>query len=404
MPFKETCSMEERVRILSEYDTGAFTVSELAERYGVSRETFYVWLKRRGSGDERWFEDRPHAARSCPHRTAGAVVAAVVRLRERFPHFGPKKLHARLVSDRPDRVWPAAWPRIKSGVGDILKREGLMRSRERRRRRVAGAGAIAPHAMAANAEWCTDFKGWFRTRDGRRCDPLTLTDTMSRYLIATRIVEPTYVGVRAALERVFAENGLPWSLRCDNGPPFGSAGAGGLSRLSVWWLRLEIEPHFIRPASPQENGRHERMHRVLKEETSTPPPAATVVEQQARFDAFRRHYNEERPHEALGQTPPAAHWQPSVRPFKQRPEEPWYDANHEVRRVRPDGTIKWRGEPVFIGEALVRELIGLKELEGGGHLVRFCRRELGIVGRSHRFVRFAPPYVKLVAEEDPHED
>ncbi|MGH6816954.1 MAG: hypothetical protein ACREC6_14750 [Hyphomicrobiaceae bacterium] len=269
MPFKETCAMEERVGMLTAYDTGAFTVSDLAERYEVSRETFYVWLKRRASGDDRWFEDRSYGPQSSPHRTTGEVVVAaavvvvvVVRLRERFPHFGPKKLHAlgssakrparghaRLMSDAPDRVWPAA-----STIGDILKREGPIKPRERRRRRIVEAGAIAPPDLAANAEWCTDFKGWFRTRDGKRCDPLTLTDTASRYLLMTRIVDPTYAGVRPAMERVFAEHGLPRSMRCDNGPPFGSPGAGGLSRLSparrpgqaLWWLLPRTAPDLIR--------------------------------------------------------------------------------------------------------------------------------------------------------------
>jgi len=394
MPFRETCSMEERVRMLAEYDTGAFTVSTLAARYGVSRKTFYMWLERRASGDRRWFEDRSHIPWICPQKTEADVVAAIVAMRQRFVHFGPKKIQARLVRNHPAVVWPAA-----STIGDILKREGLIKSCQRRRRRADPIGVIAPPELAANAEWCADFKGWFRTLDGQRCDPLTVTDAASRYLIDTRIVEPTSAGVRTAFERVFADNGLPLAIRSDNGSPFGSPGASGLSRLSVWWLRLGIEPHYIRPASPQENGRHERMHRVLKEETST-PPAESAAEQQARFDAFRRHYNEERPHEALAQTPPAAHWQPSARPFVARLEDPWYDANHEVRRVRPDGTIKWRGESVFIGEALTRELIGLEELEKGGHMVRFCRRELGILDRGHRFVRFAPPYVKLGKTEE----
>lgn len=398
MPFRKTCSMEERVRMLAEYTTGAFTVSELAARYGVSRETFYVWLKRRLSGDARWFEDRSHVPRSCPQKTEADIVAEVVAMRERFEHFGPKKIRARLMSDRPDVAWPAA-----STMGDILKRAGLVAPRACRRRRAEPSAVIAPPALAANAEWSVDFKGWFRTRDGRRCDPLTVSDTASRYLLAARIVEPTSAEVRKAFERVFAENGLPSAMRCDNGSPFGSAGASGLSRLAVWWLRLGIEPHYIRPASPQENGRHERMHRVLKAETST-PPADSTAEQQARFDVFRKYFNEDRPHEALGQTPPAAHWRPSARPFVTRPEEPWYDANHEVRRVRPDGTIKWRGEHVFIGEALVRELIGLQELERGGHMVRFCRRDLGILDRGHRFVRFAPPYVKLAKTEEAKND
>jgi len=175
-------------------------------------------------------------------------------------------------------------------------------------------------AEAPNDEWAADFKGWFRTQDQRRVDPLTITDSHSRFLIETRIAAPTVEGSQAVFTRAFAAYGLPLSIRCDNGAPFGSPGAGGLTRLSAWWLKLGVEPHFIRPASPQENGRHERMHRTLKKETSQ-PPAADAEEQQARFDDFRQRYNEIRPHEALGQTPPAERYQPSPRALPERVED-----------------------------------------------------------------------------------
>ena len=183
-------------------------------------------------------------------------------------------------------------------------------------------------------------------------------------------------------------------MRSDNGSPFGSTGAGGLSSLSVWWLRLGIEPRYIPPSSPQDNGRHERMHRTLKSETAQ-PPAATIKDQQARFDAFRHYYNEDRPHEALHQTPPAQHWQPPHRSLPRRLEEPWYDADHEVRTVHKAGWIKWRGETIFIGEALAGEIVGVAEIETGGHIVRFCGRDLGVIDRGFRFHRFAPPRARL---------
>jgi len=388
MPFKETCPLEERIGMLRDYDTGAFTVGELAARYGVSRETFYVWKGRRESGEERWFEERSRAPGHCPHATSEEEVAAIVAMRKCFPRFGAKKVRAKLVEKHPGAAWPAA-----STIGDILKRKGLIAAQERARKPVA-QGEIVAGAAEANGEWSIDFKGWFRTRDGERCDPLTIADTASRYLLEARIVEPTWAGVRLALERVFAAAGLPQAIRSDNGAPFGSTGAGGLSSLSVWWLKLGIEPRYIPPSSPQDNGRHERMHRTLKAET-TRPAAATIAEQQARFDAFRRHYNEERPHEALEQTPPARHWQPSQRLLPRRLEDPWYDADHEVRRVRPQGDIKWRGEHVFIGEALAYELIGIAELERGCHIVRFCDRDLGVIDATFRFLRFAPPRARL---------
>lgn len=239
MPFRESSPVEERVALFREYETGAFSVTELCARHGVSRETFYVWKRRRESGERRWFEERSHAAASCPHATAGRLADRIVATRQRFPHFGPKKIKAWLEHERPEVDWPAA-----STIGDILKREGLVEARRRRRRAIA-QGEVAAPASAPNEEWAIDFKGWFRTRDGNRCDPLTITDAASRYLIEVRIVDPTGAGVRSALERVFKDIGLPAAIRSDNGAPFGSTGAGGLSALSVWWLKLGIEPRYI---------------------------------------------------------------------------------------------------------------------------------------------------------------
>lgn len=385
--------MEERIAMFREWDTGAYTVTELSERYDVSRETFYVWKRRREKGEERWFEELSRVPKHCPHATPGEHIEEIVAMRRRFPHFGPEKIKAKLLEEQPKITWPAP-----STIGDILKLNGLIGERQRRRRPLA-IGEIVGRAQAPNEEWSIDFKGWFRTRDGARCDPLTVEDTATRYLLETRIVEPTGANVADVLDRLFAEVGLPTAIRSDNGSPFGSTGAGGLSRLSVRWVKLGIEPHYIPPGAPQHNGGHERMHRTLKEAT-VQPPARSKKQQQARFDVFRRHYNEERPHAALNQTPPAKHWRPSIRRLPRRVEEPWYDADHQVRRVRPLGTIKWRGEQVFIGEALAGELVGLAELEKGGHIVRFCNRDLGVVSRDLRFLRFAPPRARLrVAQE-----
>lgn len=388
MPFEETCRMEERVRMLGDYDLGHWSVSELCRRYGVSRDTFYGWRARRSSGAADWFCDRSHATRSCPHRTPAAIETQVVDLRRHFPHLGPRKLLALL--ERGDEA--AAWPSA-STIGDILKRADLVEPSKRRRRPLDPPRRVIA-AEAPNEEWASDFKGWFRTRDQQRVDPLTISDSHTRFLIETRIVAPTVAGAKEGFRRAFTLYGLPQAIRCDNGAPFGSRGAGGLSRLSVWWLKLGVAPHFIRPASPQENGRHERMHRTLKAQTSK-PPAADARDQQARFDAFRRHYNEERPHEALGQRPPADLYRSSPRAMPKRIEDPWYDADHEVRRVRPTGEIRWRGECAFIGEALAGEPIGLAELENGDHVVRFCGHDLGLLDRRGVFHRFAPPRTGL---------
>jgi len=393
MPFMETCRMEERVRMLSEYDTGNWSVSELCMRYGICRDTFYEWRKRRESGEATWFTDRSHAVRNCPHATDPALVEVIVGLRRRFPHLGPRKLLPMLRRQAPAMPWPTA-----STIGDILKRAGLIAAAKRRRRPLDQPRIMMP-VVAANDEWAADFKGWFRTRDNQRIDPLTITDGYSRYLIDVRIVAPRIEPSQAVFVRAFRRYGLPRAIRCDNGTPFGSTGAGGLTRLSAWWLKLGIEPHFIHPGSPQENGRHERMHRTLKARTSS-PPAATASAQQARFDGFRRHFNQQRPHEALGQRLPHEVYTSSPRTMPDRVEEPWYNADHQIRRVRPPGTIKWKGSEVFISEALVGEIIGIAELETGDHIVRSCHRDIGLLDRHDgRFRRFAPPRAGLYPAE-----
>lgn len=385
MPFKETSPMEERIRMLSEYESGNWSVSELCRRHGVCRDTFYEWRKRKQAGDTEWFRDRSHAPLHCRQTTDEAIAAKVIAARRRFPYLGPRKLVAVLDREAPAIAWPAA-----STIGAILKRAGLVSPVKRRRRPLDQQRPACTPATKPNDEWSVDFKGWFRTRDQQRVDPLTVTDNVCRFLIELRITAPTIEGVRPCFERAFREYGLPRRIRCDNGSPFGSRGAGGLTKLSVWWMKLGVTPHYIRPASPQENGRHERMHRTLKAQTSA-PPASSPREQQRRFDAFRRHYNQERPHEALGQRPPAEFYSASPRAMPTNLEDPWYDANHQVRRVRSTGEIKWKGEFIFISEALVDELVGIVELETGDHVVRFCDLDVGLINRRGLFSRFAPP-------------
>jgi transposase InsO family protein len=298
MPFRETSRMEDRIRMFVEYESGNWSVSELCRRHGICRDTFYEWRRRKQSGEPEWFRERSHAPRQCWQTTDEAIAERVIAARRRFPHLGPRKLLALLDRQAPEIDWPAA-----STIGGILSRAGLV-SRVKRRRRPLDQRRPCTLVTGPNDEWSVDFKGWFRTLDQCRIDPLTVADSHSRFLIEPRIVAPTTEGVRPRFERAFREHGLPLAIRCDNGSPFGSRGAGGLTKLSAWWMKLGIVPHFIRPASPQENGRHERMHRTLKAQTSN-PPATDADEQQARFDAFRQHYNTERPHEALGQRPPA---------------------------------------------------------------------------------------------------
>jgi transposase InsO family protein len=317
---------------------------------------------------------------------APEISAAFLALRRSRPSWGPKKLRAYLMAQQPGLVWPAA-----STIGDLLQREGLVEGRRRDRRLEGAARQPFAEAKDPNDVWCIDFKGWFRTQDGQRCDPLTVSDATSRYLLSCQIVAPTTKGVAPVCERLFREHGLPRALRMDNGPPFASGGAGGLTQLAVSWIKLGIRLERIDPGCPQQNGRHERMHRTLKAETSK-PPAATAPEQQARFDSFRRIFNEERPHEALGQVTPASCYKPAERPYPDRIEEPWYDADHQVRRVRTDGSIRWGGDFIFVSEALVGEPVGLAEREDGSWAVQFADLPLGLLdAKAKFFYRFVAP-------------
>jgi len=382
MPWSETCAMDERVRFVGEALGGEETMTELCASYGISRKTGYKWLERYRQDGVEGLKERPRAPHEHGLARPHELVAAVLALKERWPLWGARKLRVKLAQQHPDWQVPAV-----STIGDWLQREGLTRGRRRRRRcppyTQPFVGVSAPNDL-----WATDFKGWFRTGDGRRCDPLTVSDGWSRYLLGCQAVErPDHEHVEPVFEALFCEFGLPNAIRTDNGPPFASVGAGGLSRLSVWWLKLGITVERIDPGKPQQNGRHERMHGTLKEATAK-PPAATIPAQQRSFDAFRRDFNEERPHEALGQQPPAWHYAASTRRYPCAPREPVYDADHAVRRVRSNGEIKWGGELVFVSEVLVGEPVGIAETETGDWRVCFADVELGFIDRrTHKLCR-----------------
>ena len=375
--------MDQRVAFIADWLRDEWTMTELAERYGISRKTAYKWVDRYDEDAAQGLAERSRAPHTHGRATTEAICEAVLALRRKHPRWGPKKLRAILCEREPCRVWPAA-----STIGDLLRRAGVSEPRRRSRYVVPLTQPLAA-AQTPNDVWTADFKGWFRTADGTRCDPLTIADACSRFVLCCRIVAPSAAGVRPWFERAFREYGLPGALRTDNGSPFATTGAGQLSQLAVWWLKLGIQLDRIDPGHPEQNGRHERFHLTLQEETTT-PPATTPRQQQARFDRMRREFNTERPHEALGQQPPARHYVRSPRPYPTRLEEPWYDATHQVRRVRPTGQIKWQGELVFISEAVRRQAVGLVETERGDWLVRFMHVELGRIDRRTR--RFTPAW------------
>ena len=378
MPWKATCQMDERVQFIARVLAGEDEMTALCGEYGISRKTGYKWLGRYISEGAAGLAERSHAPLQHGQAHEVAVVQAVLGLRQRWPHWGPKKLRVKLVERHPELPVPAA-----STIGEWLRREGVV-SRSRQRRRCPPYTQPFAAVSAANDVWCTDFKGWFRTGDGRRCDPFTLTDAHSRYLLRCQAVaRPDEENVRPIFEAAFKEHGLPLALRSDNGPPFASSGVGGLSRLAVWWMKLGIRPERIVAGKPQQNGRHERVHRTLNQETAT-PPATSLPAQQERFDVFCAVYNNERPHEALGQQTPASRYQPSPRPYPDRVEDPHYGDDVAVRRVRSTGQIKWAGELIFVGEALIGEPVGITESERGDWLVRYADVELGYIHPQRR--------------------
>jgi transposase InsO family protein len=372
--------MDERVMFIGDCLRGELPMVALCEIYGISRKTGYKWLGRYRDDPEGGLLDRSRAPLRPACGMDEEVSGAILRLRRCRPHWGPRKLRVVLALREPKVAWPAP-----SSIGDLLRREGLSLGR---RRRAAVSPAARPFldVMAPNDVWSVDFKGWFRTGDGERCDPLTISDSHSRYLLTCRIVAPTGEGVRPSFVRAFRAHGLPLAIRSDNGPPFASQGAGGLSRLAIEWLKLGIKLERIQPGQPQQNGRHERMHRTLKGETSC-PPAPSPEAQQRRFDRFRQRYNQERPHEALGQRTPESLYTASPRPYPAKLGEPWYDAEHAVRRVRSNGEIKWGGDLIFISETLDGELIGVAETQDGDWIVRFADIDLGVINRKTKKLR-----------------
>jgi transposase InsO family protein len=389
VPWKESCRVEERMKFVARLRAGE-RMSDLCREFGISRKTGYKLAQRFEQYSAIGLLDQRRVPERIPHRTSTEVAAMLVELRKKHPSWGPKKLRVMFMREHPSVPAPAA-----STIGELLKKRGLISPEKRRKRPLVNYSPLL-HADAPNAVWCVDFKGQFRLGNGRYCYPLTITDAYSRMLLTCEALDDTRgAGTQQAFQETFRLYGLPAAIRSDNGTPFASQGLAGLSRLSVWWLRLGIRLERIEPASPQQNGRHERMHRTLKAET-TRPAGANMLQQQERFDRFQELYNNVRPHEALGQRTPNELYEPASRRFPERLQEPQYPMHDLVLKVRPAGHIYLPGSGrsagnVFLSASLAGEQVGLREVDDDTWLVSYLHLDLGLLNLRLGKLRPLPP-------------
>jgi putative transposase len=377
MGWTETRAVDERMRFVMAVEKEEEAFAAICRRFGISRKTGYKW---RGRYEETGVEgliERSRAPLNHPHALSETITEACLAVRRAHPTWGPVKIRAWLARRAPQTEWPAA-----STIGALFDRTGLTVKRRLRHRSPPSSVPFA-HCGAANDVWCMDFKGWFRTGDGTHCEPFTLSDAHSRYLLRCQVVARTDDDhVWPVLDAAFREFGLPKSLRSDNGAPFASHGAGGLSKLSVKVIKAGVMPERIAPAKPQQNGRLERLHLTLLQDTAH-PPARSLRQQIERFKAFQQLYNEERPHEALGNDTPAERYQLSPRPWDGILREPEYSDGYAVRRVRHNGEIRWRNGTVYVSAALVGEPVGLAENEAdGSSAVSYGPIVLGVIAHG----------------------
>jgi len=356
VPWSVTNVMSIRLEFVAEAFGRRRSFNALCKQYGISEKTGYKWLARFRAFGPDGLADASHQPHSCPHETPQRQRELLSALRRSHQTWGARKLRTVLALEHPALPWPAA-----STITSLLHREGLIQTRRRRQRSGSPGGPRGPVAAPTpNALWTIDYKGQFRTQDGRWCYPLTIVDAASRYLLAcVAHRQPSTSGTVAALRQCFRTYGLPDAMLSDNGPPFGAARAPrGFSRLSLWMRTFDVAPCFIVPGHPEHNGRHERLHRTLKAE-ATKPPARSLRQQQHRFNAFRAEYNTVRPHEALGLRTPATVYHPSARLYHPYPAPFDYPSHFHQRRVTPAGVIWWQQEDIYVSQTLAGHTVGL---------------------------------------------
>jgi len=387
MPWRELKPMDQKTQFIADYLRQTLDTTELCQLYGISRKTGYKWIERYLENGPQGLEERSRRPGTCPNQTPDAIVEALIAVRQHHPSWGAKKLLPFVEKRHPDWDLPS-----RSTVCDILKRRGLI-PRQRRRRVIGHPGKPSSLMLAPNAIWCADFKGQFKTGDGLYCYPLTVTDGYSRYLLGCQGLSSTRtIEAKPVFTRLFKEFGLPERIRSDNGVPFATNTLARLSALSAWWVRLGILPDLIEPGKPQQNGRHERMHRTLKAET-TRPPAANRQAQQRKFNRFQKEFNDERPHEALDMATPASLYVPSSREMPNRLPPLEYPDRFEVRYVSYNGGIRWNKGWVNVSITCAGEYVGLEEIDDGVWNVYFGPLKLGRLLERH--MRIEDAYGRL---------
>ena len=373
MPWSIPDLMSIRLEFVAEVFARRRPLAVLGAHYATSDTPGYTWPARSTGGGPAALQDDSHRTQRCPHATPEALRQVIVALRRAHPMWGARKLRAVLQDQQPLVPWPAA-----STITTLLHGAALIAPRRRRAPTIPGALAPMLTASVPNALWTLDYKGEFTTGDGYYCYPLTLVDSATRFLLACdahRHIRSD--AVRTTLAHCFRTYGLPQAILSDNGAPFASVRAPRrFSPLSAWLVQLGIRPLFTQPRHPEQNGRHERLHRTLKAET-TKPPARTLIAQQRCFDAFRDEYNCLRPHEALGLTPPARHYHPSERPWPPRLASLTYPTEYLVRRIAPSGVLNWHQRQIYLSTSLAGQDIGLHPVSATHYDVYFADYLLG---------------------------
>ncbi len=373
MPWKVINQMDLKNQLVTDYNKEHFSITDLSQKYGISRPTVYKWLGRYEQLGVDGLIEQSRAPKHCPHRTSKRILKLIIQEKLKNRNRGPRKIRAQLKQRYPELELPAV-----STVFYWLKKEGLVEERQKRRR-------VPPYTQpfydckAPNDVWSMDYKGQFYIKKVHLCYPLTISDNFSRFLLGCKGLKgPRYIPTKDYLESIFCEYGIPDVIRHDNGTPFAGKCMGGLSRLSIWLIQLGIVPERIKKGCPQENGRHERMHRTLKKE-ALDPMVRSYKEQQDLFDRFRYDYNYNRPHEALNDQTPGSHYRKSIRPYRQRPYPPEYGYGYKVRLVKDSGEIHIMGRRIFITELLAGQGVGLKEIADGIWQIQYSFYVLGSV-------------------------